>query len=524
LIASAIGVAAGILIAMGLKAAFSAFGFGIPTTSLIVASRTIIVGFVVGVGVTLAASLVPALKAARVPPVAALREVETPPRSLGRRVLAGAGVALAGVVMLTVGLVANVGNAVALVGFGAIVTFVGVSMLAPLVAREFARFAGAPIGKWRGIAGRLAQDNAMRRPRRTASTASALMIGVALVSVIAIFSASTRSGLSSALREAFANDFQVGVAGFSDPTASGLSPTLADELRALPEVDTVVRDRMGVFRFADTDTDSYLLGFEGPIGEVINIEMVSGSLENLAAGTALLEQAEADQRGLGVGDIVGIDMPNGSTLNLRVVGVFDEPFLGVPLVIDLATYEDYLTLRLDRALYVDLSPGVDTDTGRAAVAAVTARYPNAELTNIDELVADYERQIGSVLNLVVVLLGFAVIIALLGIVNTLALSISERRHEIGLLRAVGMDRRQVRRMIRWEAVLIAVFGGVLGLVVGLVLGSAVVMAVGQGLRLTIPVTQLVGYLVAAGIGGVLAAVLPARRGARLDILDAITYE
>jgi putative ABC transport system permease protein len=524
LVASAIGVAAGVLIAMGLKAAFSAFGLGIPTDSLIIASRTVIVGFVVGVGVTLVASLVPARKAARVPPVAAMRDVETPPRSLGRRVLVGAGVTVAGMAMVLVGLIARIDNAVALVGFGAIVTFVGVSMLAPLVAREFARVVGAPIAKWRGVTGRLAQENAMRRPRRTASTASALMIGVALVTVIAVFASSAKAGLSTALREAFTNDFQVSRSGFSDPTTTGLPPTLTDQLRALPEVGVVVRDRMGVFRFKDTDVDSYLLGFEGPVDQVVTIKMVAGSVADLAAGTAVIEKAEADQRDLGVGDIVGIDMPNGSTLNLRIVGVFDEPILGVPLAIDLATYEDYLTLRLDRFLYIDLADGVTPAQGRAAITAITDQYPNAKVTDIDQLIADYEKQIGTVLNLVVVLLGFAIIIALLGIVNTLALSISERRHEIGLLRAVGMDRRQVRRMIRWEAVLIAVFGGVLGLVVGLVLGSAVVAAVGQGLQLAFPVTQLIVYLVAAGIGGVLAAVLPARRGARLDILDAITYE
>ena len=524
LFASAAGVGVGIMIAMGLKAAFSAFGFGIPTSSLIVATRTIVVAFVVGVGVTLVASLVPARRAAKVPPVAALRDVESQPRSLARRVLVGAGVAILGVTMLIVGLVANIPDAVAVVGFGALITFVGVSLLAPLVAKQFARFAGAPIAQWRGVTGRLAQENAMRRPRRTASTASALMIGVSLVTVIAVFSASTKAGVSAALRHTFANDFQVSVGGFSDPTSTGLSPMLTEELRQLPELETVVRDRFGVFRFQGSDRDSYLLGVDGPLSQVANVAMVAGSVDDVGPGTALLAKADADRLGVDVGDVVSVQVPSSAILYLRVVGIYDDPAVGVPLILDLHTYEYYQTLRLDRLIYIDVAPGVDLDAARAAITAVTDQYPNANLTNTDEYVAGLEEQISTVLNLVVVLLGFAIIIALLGIVNTLALSIAERKHEIGLLRAVGMDRRQVRRMIRWEAVLIAVFGGLLGLVVGVGLGSAVVVAVGQGLRLAIPYTQLAVYLVAAGVGGVLAAILPARRGARLDILDAIAYE
>ena len=524
LVASLVGVGAGVLIAMGLKAAFAAFGFGIPTTELIIKARTVVVGLTVGLGVTLAASLVPARRAARVPPVAALRDVEVPPRTLASRVIAGASVTGVGLAMLLVGLLARIDNAVALVGLGALVVFVGVSLLAPLVAREFARFAGAPVARWRGVSGRLARENAMRRPRRTASTASALMIGVALVSVIAMFSASAKAGVADAFRTAFANDFQVSVEGFGDPTATGLPPSLTDQLRQLPELETVVRDRMGVFRFSGSESDSFLLGVDGPFGKVVTLNMVEGGVEDLLPGTALLAEADADRLEVGMGDSFAISLPSGAKVFLRVVGTFDDPAIGVPLVVDLLTYEDYLPLRLDRFIYIDVAPGVDPATARAAITAVVDEVPTAKVTDTEELIADVEKSIAMVLNLIVVLLGFAVIIALLGIVNTLALSISERRHEIGLLRAVGMGRRQVRQMIRWEAVLIAVFGGVLGLAVGVGLGSAVVLAVGQGLRLTFPVGQLLVYLVVAGLGGVVAAIIPARRGARLDILDAISYE
>jgi len=522
-VASIIGIGAGILIALGLRGAFAAFGFGIPTNAMVIAPRTIVVGLLVGVIVTLVASMVPARKAAKVPPVAALREVEAPVRSLARRVSVGAGVTGFGMLLLAVGLIFRFDNAIAVVGAGAVVTFIGVSLLAPLVARAFARWAGAPMARL-SINGKLAQGNAMRQPRRTASTASALMIGVALVTLIAVFSASVKSAIASSFRESFATEFQVRLEGFSDPRATGLPPTLTEELRQLPELAVVVRDRIGDFRFAGETKDQMLLATDGDWSEVISVDVTAGSVDDLAPGTVLLARADADRLEVGVGDTVGIQFANLEVADLEVVGIYDDTDVGVPAVIDFTTFEQYIDFHLDRFIYIKVADGVDLVTARAAIATVTDGYPNAALTDTEELIADFEKQIDGVLNLLVVLLGFAIIIALMGIVNTLALSVAERRREIGLLRAVGMSRKQVKRMIRWEAVLIAVFGGVLGLVVGVVLGSAVVLAVGQGLELALPVTQLIVYLVVAAIGGVLAAILPARRGARLDILEAISYE
>jgi putative ABC transport system permease protein len=521
-VASLIGIGAGVLIALGLKSAFAAFGFGIPSTSLVIQPRTFVVGMLVGVVVTVVSAVVPARKAAAVAPIAALRDVATPPRSLGRRIAVGAGVTGLGLTMLLVGLFGGFDNAITVVGLGAVITFVGVSLVAPLVARAFARWAGAPIART-GVVGRLAQENAMRRPRRTASTASALMIGVALVSVIAIFSASAKAGVAKVFREQFATDFQVRLDGFADPTQTGLPASLVGELRALDELGTVVVDRFGEFRFADDETEGFLLGVNGSIGDVVKMTMESGSADDLGPGQALMAAADASQRGLTVGDTVSIQFPTLAVADLQIVGLFGDE-IGVPIIIDMSTYDEYLAFRLDRFVYIQVADGVDLDAARTAIASVTDRYPNAALTDTEELIGDIESQIDGLLNLLVVLLGFAIIIALLGIVNTLALSISERRHEIGLLRAVGMERTQVKRMIRWEAMLIAVFGGVLGLVVGLVLGSAVVIAVGQGLELSIPIGQLAIYVILAGLGGVLAAIGPARRGAKTNILDAIAYE
>ncbi len=522
-IASIIGIGAGILIALVLKGAFASFGLSIPTNALVVAPRTIVVGMTVGVVVTMVAALVPARRAAKVPPVAAMRTVETVPRSLARRIAAGAAVTGLGLLMLTAGLVLSFDNAISVVGFGALITFVGVSLLAPLVARAFAQWAGAPL-TYLGPVGRLARGNAMRQPRRTASTASALMIGVALVTVIAVFSASAKSAVASVLRDTFSTDFQVRIEGFVDPRATGLPPALTEDLRALPELSFVVRDRIGDFRFDADAPEQFVLAIDGPYSEVVTVEMTSGSMDDLGPGRAVLSLAAAENLEVGLGDSISVQFPSLEFAALEVVGVFDDPTVGVPLIVDYTTFEEYIDFRLDRFLYLKVAEGVDLEAARAAIAVVTDEYPNAALTDTEELIGDFEAQIDGLLNLLVVLLGFSLLIALLGIVNTLALSVAERKHEIGLLRAVGMTRRQVRRMIRWEAVLIAVFGGVLGLIVGVVLGSAVVLAVGQGLELTLPVGQLIGYLVVAAIGGVIAAIVPARRGAKLDILEAIAYE
>jgi putative ABC transport system permease protein len=522
--ASIVGIGVGVLLAMLIRAAFSAFGFGIPSSALVIAPRTILVGLLVGVVVTTIAARLPARKASKVPPVAAMRDVITPPRSLGRRITAGFGVLGVGLLLLIGGLVIDIGNAIALVGLGALVTFIGVSVLAPLVARAFARWVGAPLPRAFGVVGRLAQENAMRRPRRTAATASALMIGVSLVTVIAVFSASAKAAVAEVFRESFTTDFQVRLAGFADPSTTGLPPKLTEELRLLPELDVVVRDRFGSFRFDEEGAEKFLLAVDGPFSEVVTLDNVSGSMADLGPGKAAINEGNADLLGVAVGDSFEIQVPSLEYVELEVVAVFDDPTVGVSVILDIATFEEYVDFSLDRFVYIRVAEGVDLGTARAAIEGVTDVYANAVVTDTEELIGDIEAQIDGVLNLIVVLLGFAILIALLGIVNTLALSISERKREIGLIRAVGMQRRQVRRMIRWEAVLIALFGGVLGLVVGVGLGSAVVTAIGQGLKLAIPVGQLAIYLVVAAIGGVLAAALPARRGARLDILEAIAYE
>ena len=524
-VASAVGIGVGVVLAVGIKAAFSAFGFGIPTGPVTIASRTILVGMTVGVVVTLVSSLLPARKAAKVAPIAALRDEQPTSRDLGRRITIGTLVTAVGGLLLLLGLFADFDNAIAVVGLGALVSFVGVSILAPLAARLFARVAGSPLPRMFGVTGRLAQENAIRRPRRTAATASALMIGVALVSVIAVLSASAKAGVAEVFREDFRTDLQVRLFGLSDPLSTGVSPAITDQLRQLDELDVVARMRVGEYRTREGGAIEFLLGVDGDVGAVTSLDFVEGSFDALTDDGVLLIDTEAEKHHVGVGDTYTFQVPSGEQVALTVQGVFENNALGTPALITLDRFERHIDFKLDRFVLITAADRVPVTEARAAVEAVTEAFPNVEVTNTDELIADIEAQIDSLLNLLVVLLAFAILIALLGIVNTLVLSITERLREFGLLRAVGMARRQVKRMVRWEAVLIAVFGGVLGLVLGVLLGVAVVMALSdQGLVVAIPVGQLIGYLVAAAIGGILAAIIPARRGARVNVLEALAYE
>ena len=521
-IASAIGVGAGILLALGLKSLFSAIGFGFPSGPLTVLPRTIIIGMVVGVGITLASAILPARKAARVAPLAAMRDTEsTYFKSLRRRLYIGLGVLVIGAAMLLIGLFTEIDQALLLVGLGAGVVFLAVAVLAPLIARRFGQIVGAPLPRMLGITGRLAKDNAVRKPRRMAATASALMIGVALVSVIATMAASLKASITEAVGSEVLADFQIETSGFADPTISGISVQLADDLRALDEVGVVSVVRYGAYRDPVGLTESYLAAFDDEIDRTIRLELEAGDFGRMGPGTVTLH---SDVEGFAVGDLYPIEFPNGVITDLEVVAVFGASLFQTDVVISMETYEENFDNRFAAMVLVNVADGNDPVAVRPALEAVVGEYPNADMSDKEEYVDKVGAQIDALLNVVTALLAMAILIALLGITNTMALSIIERRREIGLLRAVGMTRRQVKRMIRWEAVLIGIFGAVLGLVVGVVLGVAVVVAIGEGIKLTLPWSQLLFYLVAAALGGVLASLLPARRGAKTDILEAISFE
>jgi putative ABC transport system permease protein len=526
LVASVIGVAVGVLIAVGLREVFAAVGGDLPTTTLQVQPRTVIVALLVGVLVTLLASLQPALRATRIPPVAAVQEatMAAPTRIGARRVIVGGVLAAGGVAALLYGLFALDGNeALILAGVGVVAVFLGVAVLSPLVARPLSRVLGWPFARWAGQPGRLARRNAMRQPRRTAATAAALMIGLALVSLVTILAASITASLDRTLDEVVAADYIL-----TGPSGGmvGFSPEVVRRVAGNPEIESAAGVRPGPFRLRD-GTQQSLTGVD-PVAyaRTVRTETVEGRFSDLASGGLAVREDTAEQRGWRVGDTVTLQFPVGGADRLQVKAIYKNNQINGAYLLALRDYQRHYPDQLDVFAFVKAREGADPDASRAAIDRVIGAFPGVEVRDQAEFKEQQAQQINQVLALFYVLLALSVVIAFIGIINTLALSVLERVRELGLLRAVGMTRGQLRAMIRWEAVIIAVLGAVLGLVIGVFFGWTLVGALeGQGLtEFAPPVGTLVIMVVAAGLTGFVSAVLPGRRAARIDVLRAVTTE
>jgi len=525
-IASAVGIGVGVLLAVGIQGMLGAVGISFPSGSLVIKPRTIAFGMGFGVFFTMVSAIIPAVRASRVPPVAALRETSVGfSKPLRNRVIAGTAITVVGLSLMFAGLFGGFSKAVLVMGIGAGLTFVGVAVIAPFFSRGFGRIFGAPLPRLFGVPGRLAQENAVRKPRRMAATASALMIGVALVSILAVLAASAKTTIKSAVEDEVIAEFQIEVGGFVDPLSTGVSPVLKESLAEVPGVEVASSYRVGPYLEEGESTALYLGGVDDAFDQVIAIEFSSGSFSELGPGKVLVDADWAESEGVGVGDIVTIEPHEDRPVDLEVAATFSSQlFQQSRYLISMEDFNEYYSIGLEAMVMLKLEDGVDAAAIRPALEALVDEYPNVTLSNAEEYVEKTAGQVDAFLNILTALLGLAIFIALMGIMNTLALSIFERKREIGLLRAVGMTRRQVRRMIRWEAVLIAVFGAVIGLVVGSLLGIAIVFGIGAGLELTLPFITLAGYAVFAAIGGFLASLWPAYRGARTDLLEAISFE
>ncbi|HEY5889836.1 MAG TPA: FtsX-like permease family protein [Acidimicrobiia bacterium] len=514
--ASALGVLAGVGVAGLIKAGMNSVGFGLPEGPLTLEPRTIIVSMLVGVVVTSVAAVLPALKAARIPPVAAMA---APAARIGRRPLrtraiVGTIVTALGAGLMALGLIVENGSSLAMVGIGAVGVFLGMATLAPFVAVPFSRLISLP---FRGITGDLARGNTARQPRRTASTASALMVGVALVAFVSIFAASVKASVTDTLDGAFPADLAFASTNFS----VGVSPLALDAVSDLEEVEVVSAVRTGLVTIDDVEMN--VVGVEpGTVGAVYNAEP-SIPIEDLGSGL-LVQSGVLEANSWAVGDQLAIDYPSGEIVDTTIVGTYEDQTFANLMISDVT----FLThVGDDIAIgFADLAAGVSLDEGVEAVDQALTEFPYIDVNTKSDQVAEAEAAVDQLVALFSGLLGLALVIAVLGIANTLALSIVERTSEIGLLRAVGMHRRQVRKMIRREAVITAVFGAVLGLVIGTTIGFGVISSLeGNGLQtFAIPAGQLVIWLVVAALAGVLAAVGPARKASRLDVLKAISYE
>jgi putative ABC transport system permease protein len=518
LVASILGLIGGVLLATFLHWVLGALNIDIPSAGTVIKSRTIVSSLIVGTVVTVLSGVGPAIRGSGVAPLAALRDVALD-RSASSRARAIIGVAITAIGVLC--LIGGVQGEVALVGLGAALLFIGMFVLGPLFARPVAQVVGGPIAAT-GMAGVLARENARRNPRRTARTAAALMIGVGLVIAIATIASSVKQSIRDVLNEQFVGDFVLdsGSQGFG-----GLSPELATQIGELPEVDVATGVRLALGR---VDGDDATFGVLDPTtaGRLFDIGMVEGQIADLTDEGILIFDDKADDLGVGVGDTVPVELIDGSTRELQVQGVYDENALAGNFLISQGLSEASGADQFDFAVYVRLADGVSIDQGEAAMEPIVDQYPNAEMRDRADYVDNQAKTVDGFVNFIYGLLAFAVIIAIFGIANTLMLSVHERTRELGLLRAVGSSRRQIRTMIRWESVIIAWLGTLLGLVIGIVLAFSLVKALeDDGIEtFKLPVVSVIVVVVLAAIFAILAAFFPARRAGKLDILRAIAHE
>jgi putative ABC transport system permease protein len=526
-----LGLAGGFGIAKGLNALFVAIGIDLPTTGLVIKDRTIVISLLIGIVVTLGSSLVPAIRSTRVPPIAAMHALETP-QSRRSRILYGVAsilLATAGMAMLLVGLFggASGGGAAGLMGAGAVAVILGVSLFSPRLVRPLASVAGRPLELLRRLTGRLARENTQRNPSRTAVTAAALMIGLAVVAFVTVFAAGIKSSIAEAVDDSFQGDLVLQNSdGFSP-----ISPGAARAARRVEGVQLVSTIRAAQAELLEGGAGKPRVSALAPdANRVLTIDWVDGgprTLRGLADEEVILDKSFADNHGFEPGDRVGFLTQIGRKPELRVVGIFEDKaeLLGSAIVSQrlMARAFDQTDDFLD---FVKLAPGADADRVHSALSDLMDReFPVVEVRNQQELKENQEDQINQLLGLIYALLALAIIVSLFGIANTLALSIHERTRELGMLRAIGMSRRQVRTMIRYEAVITALIGAVLGMILGVIFAALIAQPLkDEGFTLSYPIGTLIVMLFLSALAGVIAAIAPARRASRLNVLEALQYE
>ena len=532
LIGSVLGLLAGIGCASGINALFKSFGIDLPNTGLVFETRTIAVALVLGLGITLLSALVPALRATRVSPMAALLEAALP-ESRRRGRIAAAVAALLGVgglAMLLIGLFGDLessGSAAGLMGAGMAAILFSASLYSPRLVRPLAAVAGWPMERVRGLTGRLARENTMRKPGRTAVTSAALMIGLTLVVFVTVFAAGLNRSIASAIDTSFRNDITI-------QSSDGFSPIPASIAREAEQIEGV--GDVGSLRFSFAKVQGHggrqRMSAVDParIGKVFEFDFTEGSpraIDRLTDRQTVVDEAYASGNDVEVGDTLRMLTPTGKRAVFEVVGEVKDrtDFLGAFVITQAALERDFGERR-DTYVLVGTAAGANAAAVEQRVKQlVKRRYPSAEALDQQELKDFQEEQIGALVGLVYALLSLAVIVSIFGIVNTLALSIHERTRELGMLRAVGMTRAQVRRMIRYESVITALIGALLGTALGIVFAALMSRPLAdEGFELAYPVGQLIFILILAALAGVLAAIGPARRASKLDVLDALAYE
>jgi putative ABC transport system permease protein len=516
-LASVVGYALGVALATGLTKLVP----GTEGTSLVLEPRSMVVALAVGITVTLGSAFVPSWRAAKVPPVAALRDVsiDRSHRSRGRLVL---GVLLFGPGAFALGRGAAQQD-LPWAGGGALVAFTALVILGPVIARPTSVVIGAPLPAIRGVIGRLAQQNAARNPKRTASTASALMIGLGIVTLVLVANASVRASIDDLVDDQFGGDFVVDSGAVFG--SGGLPSSVARDIGELPSVDAATGIR---FNVAQTEGGVVTVGGLNAAAafDVFDVGVTAGDPRELGPGRVAVFDGIAADKGWGVGDTVDLTFPNTGSQPLTIVALLDSGDLTGDYVLDMDTFESNFPGTTDIQVWVRLASGTSPAEAQADIEQITQDFPTAEVQDLDEFKASTKSQFDPILILINVLLALTVLVAMVGIVNTLILSIVERRREIGLVRAVGALRGQIRATIRWEALLISTFGMAAAVGVGILFGWVLVRTLAdQGFSVfTVPVAQL-AVVTAVMLGlTLLASVIPAILAGRRNILESIGTE
>ncbi|MBB1256577.1 ABC transporter permease [Streptomyces alkaliterrae] len=520
-IAAVIGLVTGIGIAVGLRALLNAFDLTVPDGPLLVGTDAVVASLVVGIGVTMLAAWLPARRAAKIPPVAAMSSVHATPttRSLVVRntigsILFAAGAAL---VLLATGMGFN--EAQAPMALGACVLVVGVFVLTPLLSRPLIAAAG-PVLRAFGVSGKLARQNAVRNPRRTAATASALMIGLTLITGLTVVAGSSQQAINKMAADSLKADYTLSMANYRD-----LSPEVEKTLRDLPDVTA-----LSPLRRADAEVDGtshWLSGVSGKdVGKLVNLDFDSGSFAGLADGGVLVDRATAKENDWKRGSTLKFTFEDGKREKLTVAGVYRGNEMMQGLMMDTSVLDPHTQRPSDAQVMVKLKDGVSA-AGKDRVAKALGENPAILIQSKQDIADATAQEFTIMLNMLYGLLAMAVVVAVLGVVNTLAMSVFERSQEIGMLRAIGLDRKSVKRMVRLESIVIALFGGVMGVGLGLFFGWAVGELLGGAFStysLVVPWDRIALFLTLAAAVGVLAALWPARRAARMNMLAAIKSE
>lgn len=520
-----IGAAAGLLAGVGISKVLQLLlssGGGFPDVGTVIAPRTIIVALIVGLAATVISALLPAFKAGSISPIAAMNGATTDESTSRLRTVAGAVVTTFGLVLLGMGLFGSglsTSTLLTLLGIGAVLTFSGVAMLSVVLAGPTVRILGAPVAKAAGTSGRMAAQNAARSPQRTAATATALMVGLALVTTVMVMGQSLKTSFSNTLDTSVTADVFV-----YDEAETGVPAELAARIASNESVESFSMLNSDEIMIADDITN--IGGLDTSTGSrIIDFDVVEGSMEALSDGGVLLFQDKADELGLGTGDTVAVTFVNGVSDTLTIEGIYADQSVmgGINWLTDISVL-DNANPNLDGAwIGLEVVEGAETAAVAAEISELADGFSGIVAQDQATFQDELNAQIDSILLVVNVLLGLALVVAFFGIINTIVLSVLERTREIGLLRAVGMTRRQLRAVIRWEGVIVSIYGAILGIGLGVLFAWAAVTAVPDSFisTVTIPWVSLISMIIGAGLLGVIAAVLPARRAAKMDVLSAI---